>query len=147
MPDPYASHIPVLRALDKKTPFWRVVEYGGGDYSTPFFLSLPHLERLVTVEDDPEWVERIRRKYADPRLVIAENAPTDPCDLIFIDNGISPPERVEVIHAVLSKPHPTVVIHDAEVPAYEQAIRESGKTYALHKKLTPNTAVVPPCAS
>lgn len=144
--DPYATHLPVLQSIAEKVPLWRVLEYGGGDYSTPFFLSHPKLERLVTVEDDPEWRARIEEKYADPRLVVTEKVPEPlgACTLIFIDNGTSIRQRVEVIRAVLSEPHPIVVIHDAEIPAYEQAIRESGQPFTVFKALTPHTAVVDP---
>jgi hypothetical protein len=124
------------------------VEFGGGDYSTPFFLSLDCLDHLITVEPDDGWYEYLLDKYADPKLWLVRSLKlAGNSDLILIDSGTEVPERVEVIKDVLSRPHPTVVIHDAEVPAYEQAIRESGRTFRVDKKLKPHTAIVNPCAS
>jgi hypothetical protein len=148
MPDPYSTHIRVLDEVVKRLKPQVVVEYGGGDYSTPFFLGFPCVEQLITVEPDEEWRERILRRYACPRLWLVHSLKlAGAADLILIDNGTAAPERVEVINEVLSRPHPTVVIHDAEVPAYEQAIRESGRTFRVDKKLKPHTAIVNPCAS
>lgn len=143
----YTTHLPVLKEVTKRLKPQVVVEYGGGDYSTPFFLSLPSLDQLITVEPDAEWREHIRKKYADPRLWIVHSLKlAGEADLILIDNGTTPPERVEAINQVLSRPHPTVVIHDAEFPAYLGAIRKSGRTFRVDKTLTPHTAIVNPCA-
>ena len=61
--DPYATHLPVLREIGAMRPIRRVLEFGAGMYSTPLFLdrtAYPDLEVLVSVEDDWEWLQRIK---------------------------------------------------------------------------------------
>jgi predicted O-methyltransferase YrrM len=126
MGDRYASHVPVLRAL----PARRVLELGAGEHSTKEFLKMPGLEHLTSVENDPEWARRAATD--DPRhemlLVegrIADHVPAlDGYDLVFIDDSTNAAERAATIRAVLSQPHPLVVIHDAEVPEYAAVIAE-----------------------
>ncbi len=142
--DSYATHLPVLEQVTAELQPKCVLEYGGGNYSTPFFLGLPYLEWLITVEDDVVWREQIRRNHRDPRLIVTEVAPPMDYDLILIDNSNETAKRIEKIREVLSEPHPTVLIHDAEVPAYQEAIRESGREFTIAK---PNTAIVEPCVS
>lgn len=114
----YGTHLPVLRQITEgiKT----VLELGGGDYSTPFFLGLP-IERLVTVEPDASWAERI--KTDDPRHEVISQVPAlDFFDLILVDNGTSIAERANMIrHVSDAKPFSLVVVHDWEQPDYRQA--------------------------
>ena len=128
--DRYASHLPVLKALLDTGTISRVLELGGGLYSTPAFLATSSLEKLTTIENDPEWARKA--ETADDRhevlLVqgaIADNLPPlEDYDLVFIDDSTSAYERARTIRAVLSQPHPPVVIHDAEVPEYAAAMAE-----------------------
>lgn len=128
--NPYASHLPVLRAIGSTMPIRRVLEFGGGEYSTPEFLdrnSFPVLERLVTVERDDVWRERLAA-IKDVRLTLRKEW-EDPhgYDLIFIDDGQNTAERVRTIEAVAkAKPPGLVVIHDAEIAEYQEAVKELG---------------------
>lgn len=130
MEERYSSHVQVLQALAIKLNVRRVLELGAGDYSTRTFLDLPGLERLTSIEDDADWAERSRTddERHEMRLVegpVAGNIPPlDDYDLVFIDDSTSPEARAATIRAVLSRPHPPVVIHDAEVPEYAQAIAQ-----------------------
>ena len=141
MPDPYASHVRPLRALLIAERPRRVLEYGGGEYSTGLFLSFGHLERLVTVEADEDWRTRLTSMFSDRRhrIVSSGNPSPDDFDLIFIDDGTSAAQRTQTIRAVLSAPHPTVVIHDAEV--YAPVIDEYTQVYEVFPT-GPDTAVI-----
>jgi predicted O-methyltransferase YrrM len=128
MNDPYASHLPVLDELGETVEMRRVLELGPGLHSTAWFLRRPELERLVSLETNEEWFTRIPlhekltlRYVGDIPTALAEYDLTD-FDLVFVDNGDTATEREPAIRAVLSQPHPIVVIHDAEVPQYRAAI-------------------------
>jgi predicted O-methyltransferase YrrM len=127
----YASHLPVLEKVCEQHDVRHVLEVGCGHHSTPFFLSLPNLERLVSLETNDEWSGPIRDAYPDDRLELLlvddavdalERLILTDFDLVFIDNGDTAAERLEVIRHVLGRTHPIVVVHDAEVPEYRDAI-------------------------
>ena len=91
---------------------------------------MPGLEKLTSIENDPAWAERAATTddRHEMRLVsgpVALNIPPlEDYDLVFIDDSTSAAERAQTIRAVLSQPHPPVVIHDAEVPEYARVISE-----------------------
>lgn len=99
MPPAWASHQPVLRAAAEFVPLRKVIEFGAGKYSTPFFLDravFPDLEQLVSVEHDPEWLRKLRDEIKDdrwhPQLEHVEMMPElaallEPADLVLIDSG------------------------------------------------------------
>lgn len=151
MPDPYASHLLILKALSAFLPMRRVLEFGAGEHSTSFFLSLAGLEELVSVETDPFWIDSVVTK--DKRHTLTqERRPSEGFDFVFIDDGASELEapeqqrsvahRVETIRYVLSKPYPVVAIHDAEV--YGQTIREFSPEATFICLDKPHTAIVWP---
>ncbi len=150
MSDVYGSHMSVLRAVLNTHKPKRVLEYGAGLYSTPLFLSRPHVEQLVSVEPDADWRHRIRNANDDPRLhmlAAGDFKPSD-FDLIFIDNGQDGAtplggERAQTIRDVLSKKHPIVVVHDAEFPAYATAIEEYAINFSVFPT-APDTCVIHP---
>jgi predicted O-methyltransferase YrrM len=138
--DRYASHLLVLGALVEAHGVERVLELGAGDYSTPAFLAAPGLTRLTSVENDPEWARKVTTDDDRHEVLLVEGAiadhlpPLEDYDLVFVDDSTSAYERARTIRAVLSQPHPPVVIHDAEVPEYAAAIADCSPT--------PATAVV-----
>lgn len=143
MSDPYASHIPVLKALSAQVPMRHVLEFGAGHHSTPFFLSLPQLQLLVSVETDAAWRQEVASE--DPRHTVTENlfAFLGGFDFVFIDDGKNAEERLVTIRNVLTGRHPVVAIHDAEV--YADQINElSGGRVTVWDDVTPHTAVVWP---
>lgn len=143
MADPYSTHVPVLRALVRLVRPRKVLEFGAGDYSTPFFLSLD-IERLWSVETDPTWRSRAQSDDARHR-VSAETPSLSDYDLIFIDDGKNASDREHTIRNVLSTQHPVVAIHDAEVPEYRAAIHDLAPERAVFCAFdTPQTAVVWP---
>lgn len=140
----YATHLPILRGLCNLISPRNVLEFGAGKFSTPFFLSVTSVEKLVSVETDPEWARKVKEACPDSRLTVRKTAPNPKdFDLVFIDDGHYPPERVKTIRKVLSKEHPPVVIHDAEVPEYRTEIRgcERSILFCLD---TPQTAFIWP---
>jgi hypothetical protein len=125
-----------------------VLEYGAGLYSTALFLSLPGLERLVSIEADAGWRKKLRATFSDPRweLRTPARAPSPKnFDLVLIDDGESAGWRVDTIRKVLRGKHPRVVIHDAEVAQYREAIGD--KPHFIYRGRTPQTAVVLPSES
>ena len=141
--DPYASHLPVLRALVEMVKPRAVLEFGAGDYSTPFFLTLD-IESLWSVETDPAWA--VRAQSNDTRHTVAAEAPSlSGFDLVFIDDGKNASDREHTIRNVLKEDHPVFVIHDAEVPEYRAAIHDLASERAVFCALAmPQTAVIWP---
>lgn len=137
----YASHLPVLEAVTALLKPASVLELGSGLHSTPFFLSRP-IDRLVSVEADPEWALRVADDCTDNRLTLLTDypdlTPTD-FDLIFIDDGKTAAEREFSIRWVLEQEHPPTIIHDAEV--YATVISEYVTDYAVIPT-NPQTAVI-----
>jgi hypothetical protein len=142
-PRDYGSHLPVLRALLAQLQPHNVLEYGAGLFSTPEFLRRDELVRLISVEPDAAWRSKVAKACKDPRLVLRSELHVDPnfFDLILIDNGECMADRLEVIRYVLSRPHPIVVIHDADVAQYAAAIKELA-IYHTTVATDPPTAVV-----
>lgn len=125
-PDPYASHLPILRAVLAAYKPKRVLELGSGPHSTPLFLDAG--VKLTSLETDDDWfMQAEERGDFDVRLVenVAESLPalTD-YDLVFVDDSDTLDDRLATIRAALSQPHPLTVLHDAEVPEYRAAITE-----------------------
>jgi predicted O-methyltransferase YrrM len=148
--DPYASHLQVLNAVLNTHKPKRILEYGGGVHSTHMFLTRPYVESVVTIETSEAWRERLLTMYPDEKLTIfpAKKMSAANFDLIFIDNGQDSQvplgaDRRATIREVLSRPHPIVVIHDADVPEYATAIEEFSVDYAVYRT-APDTAVVYP---
>jgi hypothetical protein len=115
----YGTHLPVLEAVCLLSNPKTVLEYGGGLYSTKFFLSL-QIKELWTVETDSFWAAEIAS--GDERHQIVAAPPSRTPDLILIDDGFSLEERVGTIEKVSAgRPDALVVIHDFEQPDYRNA--------------------------
>jgi hypothetical protein len=143
MRDPYASHLSVLTTLLNTYHPERVLEYGSGKYSTPLFLSRRHIKKLTVVEQDLVWRQELVYNNHDPRMtVLAEGNPSPMnYDLILIDDGITSEQRCRTIRAVLSRRHPVVVIHDAEVEEYRELMDELAEEVLIYRT-GPDTAVI-----
>lgn len=140
MSDPYASHVQVLNAMLNTHKPKRILEYGSGKYSTELFLSRPHVEKLTVVETDFEWRRRLPK---DDRLTVLVEGYANSMnyDLVFIDDGISADHRCRTIRNVLSRRHPVVVIHDADVPEYRELMDELADEVLIYRT-DPDTAVI-----
>ena len=140
-PQRYSSHLPVLRSVLNSVKPKRILEFGAGLHSTPLFCKSG--AQVVSIESDPDWRKAVAWECDSPNLVLRSTYEFTPAefDLIFVDDGECPEDRIRTLRLVLPQPHPVVVIHDAEVPEYREIIEElaiSHKTY----KTNPDTCVV-----
>jgi hypothetical protein len=142
MSDPYATHLPVLRAVLKTYEPKRVLELGIGMHSTPLFLNAG--VSLTSLETNGSWFCRAEN-LADFDIRLVDDIPaslpslTD-YDLVFVDDSDNATDRERTIRAVLSQPHPLTVIHDAEVPEYRAAMKELSDPLFICA-MTPHTAL------
>ena len=63
-------------------------------------------------------------------------------DLIFIDDGLLPDQRINTIAYVLARKHPKVILHDAEYPAYMDSVRAFTDDYVIEDGYSPHTAII-----
>ena len=140
-----ASHIPVLISLNSHWNIKRVLEIGSGELSTKLFLNtlcFPRLTSLVSVEDDPEWIDKLKLK--DHRLEWRSTVPAAlyDYDLIFVDGPQDEEKRVKTIHYVMREVVPAViVIHDIENKLYRAAVNQAYYSYIFRFVMSPQTAI------
>ena len=92
-PEPldHATLIAPLVGLGLNFKIRRVLELGAGYNSTPLFLNrdaFREVIELVSLEDDPEWLQRVKERIGDdPRVAFVDSIPDnlDRFDLILID--------------------------------------------------------------
>jgi hypothetical protein len=155
--DPYATHVPVLIGLARMLNVERVIEYGCGHYSTLTFLdrsAFPGLIKLLSLENDAEWFEKIAGQVnGDPRVEMwnvsgpmssaASVTELSGYDIAFIDDSMNPSERATTIREIAAKrPDSTVVVvHDYETAEYRRAARAFTNRFNFDS-LNPNTGVL-----
>ena len=143
MSDPYASHLPILAALCDILQPKRILEFGGGVYSTPVLLSVKGLQRLVSVETDERWRDYLKSSVK-PEMFVGEQLADwnlAEWDLIMIDDGQNSAERIATIERVAeAKPPCPVVIHDFEV--YQKTAMRLFENGIMIDLLNPATGVV-----
>lgn len=139
--DPYATHLPVLRAVCDVIRPVLVLEFGGGQYSTP--LLSEHAERLTTVEADDGWRAKLRGLVnGNVELLASFGGTVADYDLIFIDDGQRAEERAATIRRVADeKPSGVVVVHDFDNAAYQDAAAGFERR-RVFDGLTPHTALL-----
>lgn len=153
----FSTHLPVLVGLGIAFPVRSVLELGCGHHSTLTFLDktiFSNLEILHSLENDKSWADIIHSLVgADPRLKLTvvdgaisnELAHSDfsQYDLVFIDDSISIPERVNTMRQIVKScaKGNIFVAHDFEQPAYQDALRDIPNKYVF-TSLLPNTAVL-----
>jgi hypothetical protein len=158
--DGWGSHIPALIGIGRTYPIRTVVEFGSGRYSTPTFLDrtyFPQLEKIISYEPDPDWLEDTKRRNTDARLEMVL-CPLDKmhtveralADLIFIDcdqhdeKRYDYAERLKLIQRYSSDPHAVVVVHDSNFTQIKPAIDVSPYRYkyVYVPAFGPHTAVL-----
>lgn len=154
--NPYATLLPVLTALACRFNVRRVVEFGCGYNSTLTFLNrdiYPALETLTSIENDSQWMESIRKSTSDSRLrILQADGAVSECvtnelladaQLILVDDSTCAADRSATIRAVAERlQQPAIlVIHDFEVPDYQQASSCLPGRFAFDA-LLPNTGVL-----
>lgn len=120
--DNYASHLLVLEKMCDAFPIKRVLEFGVGSYSTPFFAR--RCQAVTSVEQESrEWYERMKAQIKfpnwhcifepDPRVVFRHLDADDPKpDMVFSDGAAR--TRCLVANLALERNVHFVVFHDAE---------------------------------
>lgn len=152
----YSSHMPILIGLGLIMTPRRVLELGSGTISTPAFLDpalFPSLECLDSVEDDPDWGEMVSRHIGPHRNLQLHHVASVPewaatadlsrYDLLFIDDSKTSELREQTIRHVLARvaPETVVVIHDFEIPPYQNAVPADFERIAF-SSFRPMTGVV-----
>ena len=152
----YATHIPILIGLARLREIRNVLEFGCGNYSTLTFLNrgaFPHLQRLLSIENDAEWAETLCKTAKDDtrwRLYLVEGEICDSVaqldleafDLILIDDSKTSAQRAATIRNVVGKQpqHPWIVIHDFEVEEYQRSASGFRQRYRF-KAYNPDTGL------
>jgi predicted O-methyltransferase YrrM len=152
----YATHIPVLIGLSLLFDVERVLEFGCGQYSTLTFLNhgvFPKLKELKSLETDSEWLSRmaqetdgdsrVKFEHIRGRMCLAvSDIELDKYDLIFIDDSNTAEERSATISEIATNSAKTaiIVIHDFELPLYQQAAKPFAHSFKFNS-LNPHTGV------
>jgi predicted O-methyltransferase YrrM len=153
--NPFSTHLPILTGLGVLFPIHRVLELGGGLYSTAAFLdraTFPALEALDTYENDEEWARQLAERFSDDRHRLVVHAgdmrlavpdiPFEDYDLVFVDDSKSYSERARTIAAITNRfaAGNLIVIHDYEAPEYVAAARGFPRTFCFNSYL-PHTGI------
>jgi len=143
----YGSHLPTLATAHRlRGPWHQALEFGSGDYSTSWFLELEELQLLVSVEADPDWRSRWQRRGDARHHVLERRVTPAGFDVVLIDDGRSDghPDgmqtRLETIHFVMPRRTGLVLVHDANVPEYVEALDQYDPFQIVHTD--PPTAVI-----
>lgn len=155
--NPYPTIVPPLVILSELLQPVAILEFGSGTVSTALFLNtdiFPHVERLVTCENDSAWIDRISEALTDPRAEIvgqqrpmaeiATSLDIAPFDLILIDDSFTWTERAQTIQAVMERrsKQSTVVIHDYDVPLYRDVARKGAAHEVIFSAFSPHTGML-----
>ncbi len=120
--DNFASHLPIFEKVFATVEIKKVLEFGLGKFSTPFFVK--HAELVVSVEQESkEWYERIKAQnnsanwhpvfQPDPQIVFEQfDAKNENFDLVFSDGAAE--TRCLVANLAMKRNVPVVVLHDTE---------------------------------
>lgn len=153
----FASHIPVLIGIGKIIQPKSVLELGPGLFSTPLFVNpvfFPNVSHITCVESEKDWYEKVQSNFigkdmvelvfAEPNVSNYVSSIETSFDLIFIDDSLTTEERASTIKKVAQMKdlnNTVVVIHDFEVPEYQQASRLFEHRY-IFQCFNPNIGVV-----
>ncbi len=126
--DNYGSHLSILEKVFTTFEIKKVLEFGLGQFSTPFFVS--HAEVVVSVEQESqEWYERTKTQInsanwypvfqPDPQVVFGRfDAGSQNFDLVFSDGAAE--TRCLVANLAMERNVPVIVLHDVEKVWYYQ---------------------------
>lgn len=131
-PEPldHATLVAPLVGLGLTFKIRRVLELGAGYNSTPLFLNrdaFREVIELVSLEDDPEWLQRVKERIGnDPRVTFVDAIPDnlDRFDLILIDSATSPKRVAAIQHVLARVKSAIVVVHDSETLLYQEELKK-----------------------
>ena len=154
---PYATHIPIIVGISTIWRVRKVLELGGGNFSTYTFMDrtiFPEIEELITIEDNPEWGKylesslnkdnRFKLVYDIGNFAVSiSELDLSKFDLIFIDNSTSSDTRSETIKIISEKNigDAVLVIHDFEQKKYQIASNNLPYRY-MFDALNPATGLI-----
>jgi len=121
----YGSHIPVLEVVCDHLRARTALEYGAGNFSTPWLLQ--HIERLTTVELKGEWLDKVRTGLSaeaqarwraiptnDELSLFLEPGLVTKCDVALVDGGDYRARAAIVQVLALVGAAKAIVAHDSE---------------------------------
>jgi hypothetical protein len=120
--DNFSSHLPIFEKLFATFEIKKVLEFGPGKFSTPFFVK--YAEVVVSVEqENKEFYEIIKNRInsankhvifqPDPQTVFEQfDANNQKFDLVFSDGAAE--TRCLAANLAMERNVPIVVLHDAE---------------------------------
>jgi hypothetical protein len=153
--DRFATHLPVLIGIGCLRELRTVLELGSGWHSTRAFLdrqAFPDLRRLLSLEDDPRWAIRVRRRtggddrhtlvVARPLLSAFTELDFSSFDLVLVDDGQSAAARCATLRHLSARTPRVLVVHDFENPAYAAVVQGAFRDVFVFDALDPATGVL-----
>ena len=146
----YSTHIPVFEKLFEVKKYSKILEFGLGFGSTPFFLQ--NCDSLTSIEmQSAEWYQKVFEVYKNetkwksymaigPYAFQDISSLNESYDLVFVDgHGDS---RPEIINYFFDKCD-TIVTHDFETPSYRWHLIQQPHNYKriVYDRLNPFTAI------
>jgi hypothetical protein len=120
--DGYGSHTMILDKLHKLSNFKNILEFGGGGYSTPFFMEIPGSSVTTIESQDYDWYLRIKEINPNTiwmpdhgEVIEYTKAHTSKKDLVFLDSHQD--LRYQLAPIVMEYTD-IVVMHDSETASY-----------------------------
>lgn len=121
--DGYGSHLPVLETIRRITNFQRILEFGGGEYSTQYFVNIPGAKVTTVETQDHDWYLKIKEINPDTLWMpdhneVLEYAKTQALskDLVFLDTH---QDLRYKLAPIVRKYSMVTVIHDTESSLYK----------------------------
>lgn len=131
--DGYGSHIPVLETIRSITNFSNILEFGGGDFSTKYFMSIPGA-RVTTIESQSrDWFEHLltinpNTLWIPDHQEVIEYAQSfnQSRDIVLLDTH---QDLRYKLAPIVRKYSMVTVLHDSETSLYkyDQIDMENGK--------------------
>lgn len=120
--DGYGSHIMILDKLQKLTHFSSILEFGGGEFSTSFFMKIPGATVITIESQDHDWYEKIKKINPNTLWIpdhqkVLEYAMENVShrDLVFLDTHQD--LRYQLVH-IVHEYTDIIGLHDSETTLY-----------------------------
>jgi len=121
--DGYGSHIPVLETIRSITNFSNILEFGGGDFSTAYFMSIPEAKVTTIESQSQEWYEHLLTInpntlwMPDHEEVLAyARSYNQPRDLVLLDTH---QDLRYKLAPIVREYCDVVIMHDSETSLYK----------------------------